>query len=93
MLTAEELIRFFSSLDIFYRTLLHYRFVSKYGKGPDWLILYEPWRLYPALVEAMGADNAEVFLKLLAKWLNANGKSLDPSILKNILSKKEFWSI
>ncbi|MFB6489683.1 MAG: hypothetical protein TU35_000290 [Thermoproteus sp. AZ2] len=91
MITVEELLAFYSSLDISYRALLHYRFLSRYGKGLDWFIVNEPWRLYPALVEVIGVHNADVFVETLANWLAKNGKRMTSEELKKALSAREAW--
>jgi len=90
-LTRDLLVRFYSSLDFSLRTLVHYRVLAAFGKPFDYFLVEEPWRVYEVLKKAVGAQNAELILHIMAQWLEKNGCKTPREVLIHYLSSREAW--
>jgi hypothetical protein len=90
--TKDLLVRFYGSLNLSLRTLVHYKVLAAFGKPFDYFLVEEPWQAYEVLEKAVGAHNAELILYMLTDWLRKNGCNITPEELRRALSDGSFWN-
>ncbi|MGC8582099.1 MAG: hypothetical protein ACP5KY_05770 [Thermoproteus sp.] len=87
-----DLLRFYRSLETSLRLLISFKFRYTVGKTFEEVAEHEPWRLYYALIEAVGEHNAELFLNMLREWLMRKGEVVDLRALRAMLSDEKAWA-
>ena len=88
------LIRAYSSLDIYTRTLVEHS-LRKAGKPSlDQLILDEPWSVYVSISSVMGRHNADVLIAKIHRAILSirSNQPLDIDELRSALSSRDGWA-
>ena len=87
------LVKAYSSLDIYTRSLVEHSLRKAGRPSLDQLILSEPWAVYTALTSALSRHNADALIAKIHRAIlsSTRGRELDLEELKNALSSREEW--
>ena len=87
------LVKVYSSLDIYTRSLVEHRLRKAGRPSLDQLILNEPWTVYTALSSTLSRHNADALIAKIHRAIlsSTHSRKLDLEELKNALSNREEW--